>query len=121
MDSNIHFSFIKYKKRYKLKNNLHKPLVKQTTVLVFRILVKGSSHIFSHPSFSLKIRDYSYFKMEGERMTVVAFWWERPFSYPCLRMANIISRSDEGGGGQAGVVRSLPFKQASQQTQMHAI
>lgn len=54
-------------------------------------------------------------------MTVVAFWWERPFSYPCLRMANIIPRSDEGGGGQAGVVRSLPFKQASQQTQMHAI
>lgn len=55
MDSNTHFSFFTCEKRYKLKNNLHKPLVKQTTVLVFRILVKGSSHIFSHPIFFLKI------------------------------------------------------------------
>lgn len=51
---------------------------------------------------------------------MVFFSGERPFSNPCLRMANIIPQSDEGGG-QAGAVRSLPFKQASQQTQMHAI
>lgn len=40
---------------HQLKSNLYQPMVKQTMFVVFRILVKGSSHIFSLPSFFLKI------------------------------------------------------------------
>lgn len=84
------------------------------TWLVVRILVKGTSHDSSHPPSFLKI--VSGFTSKEEVREFES--GKRPFSNPFLSMAGIILERE---AGDSGVVRSLPLKQASQQTQMHAI
>lgn len=75
---------------------------------------QGTSHGSSHPPSFLKI--VSGFTSKDEVRESES--GKRPFSNPFLSMAASYLREKHGG---SGVVRSLPLKQASQQTQTHAI
>lgn len=89
------------------------------TWLVVRILVKGTSHDSSHPSSSPKIVSSFTSKEEVREFQsdVSPPWGKAVFqSIPKHGRHNTAEMP-----GDSGVVRSLPLKQASQQTQMHAI